>query len=139
VSAITFIRFLLSVVCGLLLPNPVDVIFGLPVNLAGNLRLIVTGYQGRCLDGLICHLKIRWFDTSHLDICNSQGQRWGMAKKPGWEASLPEKGTDGWQRATAHVRKDAVIHAAEFIDLLPFNPHCPDDALIIATLTPIQI
>jgi hypothetical protein len=22
---------------------------------------------------------------------------------------------------------------------IPFNPHCPDDALIIATLTPIQI
>ena len=44
-----------------------------------------------------------------------------MAATPKWDDSLPARGSSAWQSASEQERSAALIHATEFIDLLPFK------------------
>ena len=44
-----------------------------------------------------------------------------MNSKASWDDTLPEKGREAWQRTTTKNREEALIHATQFIDMLPYK------------------
>ena len=44
-----------------------------------------------------------------------------MNSKANWDDTLPEKGSEAWQRATTKEKEEAIRHATQFLDTLPYK------------------
>lgn len=44
-----------------------------------------------------------------------------MSQAQGWDETLPDKGREAWENASQQGKENALEHAADFIDTLPFK------------------